>query len=108
MSTTLDLLPEQSSRNLLLLLKMTSSTRKYAPIWEAIKRDKSCQVKIPDPILFPRVRQGVIKEKNSDVVFRIENHHVDVARLAITFNPETKIITFELKQRYGILEMKVP
>lgn len=75
--------------------------RKYQAIWERIKRRDLCEIMISHPRDVARVKKAVIKEKNSDVGFKVVNE-LDPHRLHISYDPEVGKMTFVLKQMYGI------
>lgn len=81
--------------------------RKYAAIWQQLKRDDYCYVSIMHPALVQRVKAGVIKEKNKDVGFKLLNDNGETFRLKITYNSELGQMYFCLVQRYGIAEKEV-
>ena len=84
--------------------------RQYEGLWKKIKIDKKVTVEVHAQLV-GRVRKAVIKEKHADIGFKVINER-DYLFLDITVvdAPKKKSfchITFQLRQRYGLEDIKV-
>lgn len=80
--------------------------RKYQEIWERLKKRADHTVTIEvHPAMFPRVIKAVIKEKNQDLGFKVIND-LEKCYLEIARDTVKKRITFKLRQRFGLQEMR--
>lgn len=81
--------------------------RTYEPIWQKLKRAQSMSlsVTVHNPKLANRIKRGVIKEKYKDDGFKVINEH-DYLWLEIKFDRVENKLTFTLRQRYGLEEVK--
>lgn len=50
---------------------MPTPKSKYSPIWESLKKDKSCRITAPTP-LHARIIKAVIKRKDLDLAYKLE------------------------------------
>ena len=80
-------------------------SRKYAEVWDRIKRTDCCILYIKHPALAASIRIGVIKEKNRDLSFKLLNE--EKLRLKIEYDAEKQEMTFKLVQRFGLAEKVV-
>lgn len=77
-------------------------SRKYQPIWEKIKIQGSCSIRVL-PVGAKTTKKGVQKEKEKDRAFKLLNEH-DHFYLRIDYDSETCVMKFTLKQTAGIEE----
>lgn len=77
---------------------------KYRPIWIKIKKTGKATVSA-HPLLFRRICKAVIKQKDLDLAFKVANDF-DSFKLHIHRDVEKHQITFVLKQRIGIEDIK--
>lgn len=77
--------------------------RKYQPLWERIKKNDFCVVEVKHPVFVRTIKEGVMKEKNKDLGFKVMND-TEPFRLKIVYDAETRRITFTLTQRLGMAE----
>lgn len=75
--------------------------RKYQPIWNRLRDDKKVAVKVL-PTATRRVVKAVIKEKDMDTVFKLENSN-DRWWLNYKYTPSTMIMQFWLTQTFGFM-----
>jgi hypothetical protein len=84
--------------------------RKYQPVWIKVRTKGSCCVKV-HKLIVSRVVKAVIKEKDTDVAFKMANP-LDKPYLSMQYDElvdgKTVLITFRLKQRYGLVSLKQP
>lgn len=77
---------------------------KYRPIWDRIKKNGKATVSA-HPLLFRRICKAVIKQKDLDLAFKVANDF-DNFKLQIHRDADKHQITFVLKQKIGIEDMK--
>lgn len=77
--------------------------RKYQHLWERIKRQDRCVVEVKHPAFVKTIKEGVMKEKNHDLGFKVMND-TEPFRLRIVYDAETRRLEFTLTQRLGMAE----
>ena len=83
-----------------------NSRRRYAPYWEKLKNDKLLTI-LCDAKTFQRIRRAIIKEKDEDILFKMECAESDlyyriVVKDVIPVADKNKIrATFSLELRNG-------
>lgn len=83
--------------------------RKYLAIWERIKAEKRCTIKVL-PVLVARVKKAVIKEKDMDLGFKLLNSErilQDRIYLDIQYDTMKQHMTFVLRQSIGLEAIRV-
>lgn len=83
---------------------MARALRKYQKIWMTIKTKMICEIEC-HPVIWARVKKGVIKEKDQDLAFKIIND-TDSLFLKIEYDAKTQRGKFVLKQRLGIMNVR--
>ena len=78
--------------------------RKYQPIWERLKKRDRVVLEV-EPWLARRVKKAVIKEKDSDIPFKIMNE-LERLRLVFEYSPETKRMTIALVAKFNIVPIE--
>jgi len=83
-----------------------SRKRMYQDFWERIKQRNRLKLQVK-PLDYPKLKQGIIKEKNRDIGFKILNDHGENFRLRFTYDREGMMLLIELRQPLGIEEKVV-
>lgn len=88
--------------------KIIRTPRIYEPIWLKLKSSPSMTlcVQVNNPRLANRIKRGVIKEKYKDVGFKVINE-LDYIWLEVEYDLERQVLTFKLRQRLGLEEVKI-
>lgn len=76
--------------------------RKYQAIWDKLKLKKECKIEVP-PTYSERVKKAVIKEKDKDRIFKLEEDiKGNVWRLETVYSRETNVMSFRLVNRWDV------
>ena len=79
------------------------AVRKYEPIWKQLKESNKVSVRVPRP-LHPRVIKAVIKEKYSDLGYKLLlGERGKNAKLS--YHVQGVVITFQLSHTFGVEDL---
>lgn len=80
--------------------------RKYEAIWLTIKAKGSCKVRPASTnlALFNRIRKAVVKEKYTDLAFKVE-YEERRFKLIVNRSVDGKVITFSLQKSISLEDL---
>lgn len=88
------------------MTQQVQKKRQYQEIWERIRDSKKNSVRLQvEPILVPRVKKAIIKEKHLDLGFKVLNDH-DHFFLVFSYDREKKVLSVKLDQTLGLEGVK--
>jgi hypothetical protein len=74
-------------------------SRKYQPIWEALKSKRKCTIAAPKP-LHKRIIKAVVKEKYQDLGYRFELEELEKSA-RISYTQKESMLEFKLTLSVG-------
>lgn len=82
---------------------MTTATRKYTPIWKALKEKKVARITAPK-VFHRRIIRAVVKEKDLDIAYKFECGETG-SKMKLSYSTKDTVITFRISESSLLLRI---